>query len=104
MKEWRCTEVSETISKPAEEEVSTAWILSWLKENIAKRAQLDLNRIHSEASFADYPLESIDAAELSEQLSEPLGYQVEAESFWALPSLQELAVYLYEQHKEAKVK
>ncbi len=104
MKEWRYTEVSETISNPAEEGISTAWILNWLKENIARRAQLDLSTINSKASFADYPLESIDAAELSEQLSEPLGYQVEAESFWALPSLQELADYLYKQHMEAKAK
>ncbi len=103
MKEWTYKPTPATKGETeTEEQISADWILEWLRQNIAERSKIKLAAIQAQSSFGDFPLESVDAAELSEQLSQPLGFQVEAESFWALPSLQELADYLYEQHKAAK--
>jgi acyl-CoA synthetase (AMP-forming)/AMP-acid ligase II/acyl carrier protein len=82
--------------------VSAELILSWLCSRIARRASMPVEQVTPNSAFEAFPLESVDAAELSEELSQQLGFTVEAESFWAMPNLHALAEYLYEQYQAAK--
>jgi len=101
MKEWSLPRQAE-VDTPVLSAVTPELIFKWLGSRIAQRASLPVEQIDADSSFQDFPLESVDAAELSEELSQQLGFTVEAEAFWAMPTLQALAEHLYEQYQAAK--
>ena len=104
MKAWEMP-AEDTAAQTAQADLvvkTSSSILQWLRYRVASRARIPLEDVPGEAAFQDFPLESVDAAELSEDLSEELGISVEAESFWAMPTLQALAEHLYEQYQAAK--
>lgn len=97
MKAWKMEEANAE-TPLGMSEINPDHILGWLVQKIAQRARIEEQKVLPDSGFGDFPLESVDAAELSEDLSKELGFTVEAESFWSLPSLQALSEYLYEQY------
>lgn len=101
MKEWQL-ETAETETPDLEGTIDQPSLLRWLRQKIAEKARMPLADIQAESAFDSYPIESVDAVELSEELSQQLGFQVEAEAFWAMPSIAALATFLAERHQAAK--
>lgn len=101
MKDWSFQSEAK-VEAPVLSSVAPELILQWLSSRIAQRASIPVEQIEPTSAFEDFPLESIDAAELSEELSQQLGFTVEAEAFWAMPTLQALAEHLYGQYQAAK--
>lgn len=101
MKEWQL-ETAETETPDLEGAIDQPSLLRWLRQKIAEKARMPLADIQAESAFDSYPIESVDAVELSEELSQQLGFQVEAEAFWAMPSIAALATFLAERHQAAK--
>jgi len=104
LEEWKAEEVPHTeegmeTANPTGEINKTA-IENWLVEKLSEKTKLPANEIDVNTSVRDYPLESIDAIYLADELSEWLGVNITAEAFWSLPSIKELAVFLEKKYKE----
>jgi len=103
MKEWHWSEQdSGAPADLATDDITEEQLLLWLRQQMARKAKMPLEAIKPDGAFNDYPLDSVEAAEMAEELTEQLGFQAEAESFWALPTIKEVAEYLYQQYKTAK--
>lgn len=104
MHEW----TGSTIVSSAEEEVTTTHlehitqerILAWLRTKIAEKAKMPLSEIDPAVAVQDFPLESIDAIFLSDELADWLGLKLTPDTFWAFGSLEELSEFLFEKHQE----
>ncbi|MCG8327586.1 MAG: AMP-binding protein [Chitinophagales bacterium] len=100
MKEWkREVRVATEVIKLEHESLNEAQLLQWLQHKMAAKAKMPVEAITPDSAYNDYPLDSVEAAEMAEELSQQLGFQIEAESFWALPTIRALAEYLYEQYQ-----
>ncbi len=71
-------------------------IQAWLLRQIAEKANVPLESMNAQDEVRQYPLESVDAMLMSEELSKQLGIRVSADAFWALPSIEALAIFLAE--------
>lgn len=71
-------------------------IQAWLLRQIAEKANVPLQSMNAQDEVRQYPLESVDALLMSEELSNQLGIRVSADAFWALPSIEALAIFLAE--------
>lgn len=98
---WEQTELA-----PAEDlengPITQTSIATWLQQKIAEKARMSVEDVDLNQSVKDYPLESIDAIFLSDELSEWLGVKVSPDTFWAFSSISELAAFLAEQHQASK--
>lgn len=102
--EWHSADTSTTsiepsspdIEGPVNKEVITAWLVKMLSE----KAKLPIEEIDVHAQVRDYPLESIDAIFVADELSKWLEINVSPDSFWALPSIDALAGFLEKKYKE----
>lgn len=79
-----------------------ASIQAWLLRQIAEKAQLPLAEINPQDEVRHYPLESVEAMLMAEDLSKQLGIRVSADAFWALPSIAALAEFLAEKCASAQ--
>jgi acyl-CoA synthetase (AMP-forming)/AMP-acid ligase II/acyl carrier protein len=79
-----------------------ASIQAWLLRQIAEKARLPLAEVKPEDEVRHYPLESVEAMLMAEDLSKQLGIRVSADAFWALPSIAALAEFLAEKCASAK--
>jgi acyl-CoA synthetase (AMP-forming)/AMP-acid ligase II/acyl carrier protein len=103
--EWTATEEEEIQPEPetaALQEISKDAIMKWLVTNLAAKTKLPPAEIDIHTSVRDYPLESIDAIYLADELSKWLGIKVTAESFWALPTIDALAAFLDDKYQKQK--
>lgn len=73
---------------------SSLSIQHWLVRKIAEKAEMAPESVYAKDAVQQYPLDSIDAMALAEELTDWLGVKVGAEAFWALPSIEALAEYL----------
>lgn len=81
-------------------EITAASIMAFIRQRVAEKANLPLQDVKPEAAVQDYPLESIEAIFLSDELSEWLGLQLTPDTMWALGSIEELANFLYKKYQE----
>jgi acyl-CoA synthetase (AMP-forming)/AMP-acid ligase II/acyl carrier protein len=97
-------ESKESSEETVEElQINKESITKWLVEQLALKTKLKVEDIDTNASVRDYPLESIDAIFLADELSKWLKIKITAESFWALPTINDLAEFLeqkYRQHNQ----
>lgn len=84
------------------QEINKATITKWLITNLAHKTKMNPEEIDIHTSVRDYPLESIDAIFLADELSKWLGVRLTAESFWALPTIDALAAFLEEKYQKQK--
>jgi len=82
--------------------ISPALIIAWLRQNIAEKTEMKQEEIDPLASIKDYPLESVDAIFLSNELSEWLGLTLTPDTFWAFDTIEELADFLHRKYQEAQ--
>jgi acyl-CoA synthetase (AMP-forming)/AMP-acid ligase II/acyl carrier protein len=101
MHEWKAA-LAEAPQTALDEEgaISVASIQQRLREQIAEKAKMSLAEVSADAAVKDFPLESIDAIFLSDELSEWLGLKLTPDTLWALGSINELAEFLYQKHQE----
>lgn len=96
------------IATPSEDMVSTTPATSidqqaieqWIVDKIALKAKIDRSDIDVKAAVRDYPLESIEAIGLADELAKWLGIRLTAEVFWALPTIEALAEFLHEKYQQ----
>ncbi|MBD2523536.1 long-chain-fatty-acid--CoA ligase [Nostoc sp. FACHB-133] len=69
------------------------WIMDWVVRKLAVAAQ----SIDQSKSFADYGLDSVRAVKLAQELSEWLGYPLEATIVWNFSTIESLARHLASQ-------
>lgn len=86
--------------KDTAEEITVASITAMIRQKIAEKANLPLEEVSPQAAVQDFPLESIEAIFLSDELSEWLGLKLTPDTMWALGSIEELANFLYERYQE----
>jgi len=86
--------------KDTAEEITVASITAVIRQKIAEKAKLPLEEVSPQAAVQDFPLESIEAIFLSDELSEWLGLKLTPDTMWALGSIEELANFLYERYQE----
>ncbi|RMF02068.1 MAG: AMP-dependent synthetase [Bacteroidetes bacterium] len=79
-------------------------IAHWLVRQIAQKAKMPPSEIDLRAAVRDYPVESIEAIGMADELTKWLGIRLTAEVFWALPSIEELAAFLYKKYQEQSKK
>ena len=84
------------------QEINKDTITQWLITNLANKTKMKPEEIDIHASVRDYPLESIDAIYLADELSKWLGVRLTAESFWALPTIDALAAFLEDKYQKQK--
>ena len=100
MKEWKWENQQKIAVDNLEDgNINQQGLLQWLQHKMAEKAKMPVEAVTPDSAYNDYPLDSVEAAEMAEELSQQLGFQVEAESFWALPTIETLAEYLYEQYQ-----
>lgn len=100
---WEQTETAATEAEDLENgPITQTSITVWLQQKIAEKARMSVQDIDLNQSVKDYPLESIDAIFLSDELSEWLEVKVSPDTFWAFSSISELAAFLAEQHQASK--
>jgi acyl-CoA synthetase (AMP-forming)/AMP-acid ligase II/acyl carrier protein len=105
MKDWIRPSVHESPTHhPLEAAINSDNLLLWLRQQIAIKTQMPLEEISPESAFNDFPLDSVEGVEIAGALSEQLDFQAEAEAFWSLPDLREIAEYLYQQYQAAKAR
>jgi len=102
LKEWtaKVAEPETTAGGEMPPEVTVASIISVIRQRVAEKAKVPLEEVKPEAAVQDYPLESIEAIFLSDELSEWLGLKLTPDTIWALGSIEELANFLYERYQE----
>ncbi|NBC06729.1 MAG: AMP-binding protein [Bacteroidetes bacterium] len=88
--------------KDTAEEITVASITAVIRQKIAEKAKLPLEEVSPQAAVQDFPLESIEAIFLSDELSEWLGLKLTPDTMWALGSIEELANFLYERYQEGQ--
>jgi acyl-CoA synthetase (AMP-forming)/AMP-acid ligase II/acyl carrier protein len=98
--EWESVPVRGAVEAIQDDEINQASITRWLVSNLAAKAKVAPEEIDLSRSVRDYPLESVDAIFLADELSQWLDISVSAEVFWSLPSIEELAVFLEKKHYE----
>ncbi len=77
-------------------------IQAWLVRKIAEKAEVPPESVNATDEVRQYPLESIEAMAMAEELSVLLGIRVSADAFWALPSIEALAEFLAEKYEAAQ--
>ncbi|MBH8553201.1 long-chain-fatty-acid--CoA ligase [Nostocaceae cyanobacterium CENA357] len=69
------------------------WIMDWL----VRKLTVEAKSIDPSKSFADYGLDSVRAVKLAQELSEWLGYSLEATIVWNFSTIESLALHLANQ-------
>ena len=69
-------------------------IQSWSENWLAKKLKIDAKSIDSNASFADYGMDSVMAVELAQDLEDWLQHSLDATIVWNFPTIQSLGKYL----------
>jgi acyl-CoA synthetase (AMP-forming)/AMP-acid ligase II/acyl carrier protein len=105
LKEWVARDAREEKSAEAIQQapVDLHNIGAWLRLKIAEKAKLKPTELSMEDAIQDYPLESIDAVYITNELSEWLGVDIKADVFWRFPSLQALADFVHDQYQEKQL-
>ena len=102
--EWRSTDTNTAFTESSGPDMDGAVnkesITAWLVKMLSEKAKLPIEEIDVHAQVRDYPLESIDAIYLADELSKRLEIQVSPDSFWALPSIDALAGFLEKKYNE----
>lgn len=69
-------------------------IETWLISNLASYLKMSPHEIDIREPFAVYGLDSSVAINITDELAQWLGYEIEPTLFWEYPSIEELAMYL----------
>ncbi len=75
-------------------------IVQWLQQQIAEKVKMPAEHIKATDPVKAYPLESVDAVFISDELSDWLKLRLTPDTFWAFDSIQELAEHLLKQYQE----
>lgn len=104
MHEWTQPESiaieSERIPEPGTAGFGVRAIVLWLQQQIAEKVKMPATQIKASDPVKAYPLESVDAVFISDELSDWLKLRLTPDTFWAFDSIQELAEHLLKQYQE----
>ena len=71
-------------------------ITDWIKQWLSRRLNIQAESINSQASFADYGIDSVTAIELTRDLADLLHLKLNEALLWNFPTLELLAQHLYQ--------
>ncbi|MCI4650376.1 AMP-binding protein [Phaeodactylibacter sp.] len=104
MHKWAQPETIVTEAAPIPEPGTAGFgvpaIVEWLKLQIAEKVKMPMEQIKAADPVKAYPLESVDAVFISDELSDWLKLRLTPDTFWAFDSIQELAEHLLKQYQE----
>lgn len=102
--EWAQPEAAATgagpIPEPGTANFGVPAIVQWLQQQIAEKVKMPATQIKASDPVKAYPLESVDAVFISDELSDWLKLRLTPDTFWAFNSIQELAEHLLKQYQE----
>jgi acyl-CoA synthetase (AMP-forming)/AMP-acid ligase II/acyl carrier protein len=105
MYEWQQPEATvagkTSMPEPDSEGFGTLAIVRWLQLQIAEKVKMPAEQIKATDPVKAYPLESVDAVFISDELSDWLKIRLTPDTFWAFDSIQELAEHLLKEYQEA---
>lgn len=76
--------------------INREYLEKWLCDKIAAYGEFPAEDIDMDIPLKHYPLDSINAVSISEDINNRLDIQTKPDMFWAFDSLHELVDYLYE--------
>ncbi len=88
------------VPEPGTAEFGVPAIVQWLQQQIAEKVKMPAAQIKATDPVKAYPLESVDAVFISDELSDWLKLRLTPDTFWAFDSIQELAEHLFKQYQE----
>ncbi len=97
---FTATIINQEAAVPGSKDFGAGDIASYLIQQIAEKVKMPASRIESDQPVKAYPLESVDAVFISDELSDWLKIRMTPDTFWAFDSIQELAEHLLKQYKE----
>lgn len=104
MHEWTQPEATPTgagpVPEPGAADFGVPAIVQWLQQQIAEKVKMPVEQIKATDPVKAYPLESVDAVFISDELSDWLKLRLTPDTFWAFDSIQELAEHLFRQYQE----
>jgi acyl carrier protein len=104
MHEWTQPEATPTgagpVPEPGAADFGVPAIVQWLQQQIAEKVKMPVEQIKATDPVKAYPLESVDAVFISDELSDWLKLRLTPDTFWAFDSIQELAEHLLRQYQE----
>lgn len=89
-----------TISQPGADGFGAPDIVRWLQQQIAEKVKMPVEQIKGSDPVKAYPLESVDAVFISDELSDWLKIRLTPDTFWAFDSIEELAEHLLKEYQE----
>ena len=102
VREWSAAATEGASAEALEQPIDRQGIQEWLRRKIAEKAQMPWQEVELSDPVKAYPLESIHAIGLAEELAAWLSIKVSADAFWAFNSIEELADFLLEKHQSER--
>ncbi|NRA49744.1 MAG: non-ribosomal peptide synthetase, partial [Phaeodactylibacter sp.] len=90
-----------TIAVPGSDGFGTSSISLWLRQQIAEKVKMPVEQIEPHLPVKAFPLDSVDAVFISDELSNWLKLRLTPDTFWAFDSIRELSVHLLEKYQNA---
>jgi acyl carrier protein len=88
-----------TMSNPTELLPEAMELYSWMAQQLAAAAQVNVRDVRPDQPLVRYGLDSPDAISLALTFEEALGVEMPATLFWDYPTLGALAEYIWREHR-----